>query len=260
MNRRRILAAIISVTLLILGALFLPSLHKTTPPPSIAPPPGPVPIIAAPTARAAPEQSPAPRSARLATEAAPLPTPQAAAYLQDVDPHKAFGSKNAPVVMEEFSDYQCPACKTLYTNTNRLLMDNYVSTGKVYLIHRDFPLAMHAYSRIAARYARAAATLGKVEPVEQALFQNQEKWEQSGDVDGTVGAVLSASEMNKVRALVKGGTLDPLIDKDFALGQMYRVNQTPTTVFHCKGQTYPYAGVMTYDTMKQFLEQLLSQK
>ena len=102
--------------------------------------------------------------------------------------------------------------------------------------------------------------MGKVEPVEQALYQNQEKWEQSGDVDGTVAAVLSASEMTKVRALVKGGTMDALIDKDFALGQMYRVNQTPTTVFHCKGKTYPYAGMMTYDTMRQFLEQLLSEK
>jgi protein-disulfide isomerase len=261
-NRRRILAAVMSVTVLILGALFLPSLHKTPPPPPIAPPAGPVPISAAsPAAPASAEQAPVLRSAPLATEAAPLSMPQtAAATLQDVDPHKAFGSKNAPVIMEEFSDYQCPACKTLYTTTNRLLMDNYVSTGKVYLIHRDFPLTMHAYSRIAARYARAAAEIGKIEPVEQTLFQNQEKWEQTGDVDGAVAAVLSASEMNKVRALVKGGTLDSLIDKDFALGQMYRVNQTPTTVFHCKGQTYPYAGVMTYDTMKQFLEQLLSQK
>src|SRR5205823_12951891 len=132
--------------------------------------------------------------------------------------------------------------------------------GKVYLIHRDFPLAKHAYSRIAARYGRAAAEMSKLEPVEQALFQNQEQWARTGDVDGTVAAVLSASEMNKVRALVKGGTLEPLIDKDFAHGQRYRVNQTPTTVFHCKGQTYPYAGVMTSDTMKQFLAQLLSQK
>lgn len=162
--------------------------------------------------------------------------------------------------MEIFSDFQCPACKTLFLTTNRQLMDNYVSSGKVYVIHRDFPLAMHAYSRVAARYARAAATLGKVEPVEQALFQSQEKWEQSGDVDGTVAGVLSAAEMNKVRALVKGGTLDALIDKDYALGQTYRVTQTPTTVFHSKGQTYPYSGVMSYDILKQFLEQLLSQK
>lgn len=258
MNLRRILAAIVSATVLILGALFLPSLHKTPPPPSIGPLSGPLPISAGLTARATAEQPPLIPPAALATEAAPLPAQQTG--LQEVDPHKAFGSKNAPVVMEEFSDYQCPACKTLYTTTNRLLMDNYVSTGKVYLIHRDFPLAMHAYSRIAARYARAAADIGKIEPVEQTLFQNQEKWEQSGDVDATLAAVLTPAEMNKVRALVKGGTLEPLIDRDFARGQMYRVNQTPTTVFHCKGQTYPYAGVMSYDTMKQFLEQLLSQK
>ncbi len=261
-NRRRILAVAISATLLVLGALFLPSLHKTQPLPPIAPPAGPAPVPAASTdAPKVPVAagSPALPPAALAAEASPLP-PSQTDSLQDVDPHKAFGSKNAPVVMEEFSDYQCPACKTLYTTTNRLLMDNFVSTGKVYLIHRDFPLAMHAYSRISARYARAAAQLGKIEPVEQVLFQNQEKWEQTGDVDGTVASVLTAAEMTKVRALVKGGTLEPLIDKDFALGQMYRVNQTPTTVFHCKGQTYPYSGVMTYDTMKQFLEQLLSQK
>lgn len=185
---------------------------------------------------------------------------QSSAGLPDIDPHKAFGSKNAPVTMEVFSDFQCPACKTLFTTTNRQLMDNYVSTGKVYLIHRDYPLPMHAYSRVAARYARAAAQLGKFEQAEQVLFQNQEKWEQNGDVDGTVAGVLSAAEMAKVRALVKGGTLDAAIDKDYALGQMYRVNQTPTTVFHCKGQTYPYSGVMSYDILKQFLEQLLSQK
>jgi protein-disulfide isomerase len=185
---------------------------------------------------------------------------QSSSAVSDIDPHTAFGSKTAPVVMEIFSDFQCPACKTLYTATNGRLMDNYVNVGKVYLIHRDFPLTMHAYSRVAARYARAAAQIGKFEPVEQVLFQNQEKWEQNGDVDGTVVSVLSAADLAKVRALVKGGTLDAAIDKDFALGQMYRVNQTPTTVFHCKGQTYPYPGVMSYEILKQFLDQLLSQR
>jgi protein-disulfide isomerase len=119
---------------------------------------------------------------------------------------------------------------------------------------------MHAYSRVAARYARAAAEIGKVEPVEKALYENQEKWEQTGDVDGTVAAVLTSAEMSKVRALVKGGTLEPLIDKDYSLGQMYRVNSTPTSVFHSKGQTYPYSGMMSYEILRQFLDQLLSQK
>jgi protein-disulfide isomerase len=259
-NRRRILAGILSVGMLALLALFLPSLHKAPEPAS----PSVQPLVPAPSqtvnSPAASEPPVIPAPVVVANAASRPPSPQAAPGLPDIDPHKAFGSKTAPVTMEVFSDYQCPACKTLFTTTNRRLMDDYVSSGKVYLIHRDFPLPMHAHSRVAARYARAAAQLGKVESVEQALFQNQEKWEQTGDVDGTVAAVLSAAEMTKVRALVKGGTLDPMIDKDYTLGQTYRVNQTPTTVFHCKGQTYPYSGVMTYDILKTFLEQLLSQK
>lgn len=207
------------------------------------------------TVAAAPAMAP-----EASSVAAPSPAAQSGGGVTDVDPHKAFGSKNAPVVMEVFSDFQCPACKTLFLTTNRQLMDNYVSTGKVYLVHRDFPLPMHAYSRVAARYARAAAEIGKIEPVEKALFENQDKWEQTGDVDGTLAAVLSSAEMVKVRALVKGGTLEPLIDKDVQLGQMYRVSQTPTTVFHSKGQTYPYSSAMSYDILHQFLDQLLSQK
>lgn len=181
---------------------------------------------------------------------------QSPAPVPDLDPHVAVGSKNAPIVMEVFSDYQCPACKTLFVTTNRQVLDNYVSTGKVYLIHRDFPLPMHAHSQVAAQYSRAAAQIGKFEPVEQALFQNQEKWEQNGDVDGTVAAVLSSGEMTKVRALVKGGTLNAAIQKDVALGKIYNVNQTPTTVFHAKGQTFPYSGVMSYEILRNFLDQL----
>ncbi|MGA2427348.1 MAG: thioredoxin domain-containing protein [Candidatus Acidiferrum sp.] len=192
--------------------------------------------------------------------AQPHSMPQTLASIPDLDPHEALGSKNAPIVMEVFSDFQCPACKTLFTSTNRQLMDNYVSTGKVYLIHRDFPLAMHAHSKVAAQYSRAAAQIGKLEAVEEVLFDNQEKWEQTGDVDGTVAGVLSVPEMVKVRALVKGGTLDAAIAKDQALGQGYRVNQTPTTIFHANGQTFPYAGVMNWEILKQFLDQLLSQK
>lgn len=178
----------------------------------------------------------------------------------DVDPHKAFGSKNAPITVEVFSDFQCPACKQLFLTTNQQLVDNYVNTNKVFLVHRDFPLPMHAYSRVAARYVRAAAQLGKTEQAEKALFQNQEKWEQSGDVDGILAGVFSAADMTKIRAQAKGTSLDAVIDKDVALGKIYNVNQTPTTVFHYKGQTIPFAGVMTYDTLHSFLDQLLSQR
>ena len=192
-------------------------------------------------------------------QAAP-PAPQSLS-LPDLDPHKAFGQKNAPVVVEIFSDFQCPACRQYYVNTNRQLMDNYVNTGKVYLVHRDFPLPMHAYSRVAARYARAAAQLGKFEKVEDALFQNQQKWDQTGDVDGTVAAALGPAEMTKLRALLKNpAAIDAMIEKDIALGKTYNVSQTPTSVFHAKGQNYPYGGGIDYQFLKQFLDQLIGQK
>jgi protein-disulfide isomerase len=227
-------------------------------------------VAAQSAAAAAPAPAKATTSAKLAKSSAAASSSRAAAApapqlinvgpVTDIDVHKAFGSKTAPVIMEVFSDFQCPACKSLYLATNRQTMDNYVSTGKVYLIHRDFPLPMHAHSKVAASYARAAAHVGKVELVEQALFENQEKWEATGDVDGTVAAVLSAAEMKRVRDLVKGGTLEPLIEKDVVLGKIHNVNQTPTTVFYAKGQTYPYAGQISYEFLKQFLDQLLAQK
>ena len=160
--------------------------------------------------------------------------------------------------METFSDYQCPACKQLYMNSARQLTDNYVATGKVYWVHRDFPLQGHAYSRIAARYGRAAAQIGKLEQVEDVLFQNQEKWEQTGDVDGTLATVFSAADMTKIRNLTKNPGVEAAIEKDLALGRGYSVNQTPTTIVHYKGQTYPIVGIVTYDNLHQFLDQLLS--
>ena len=178
----------------------------------------------------------------------------------DIDPTKAFGSKTAPVVVEIYSDFQCPACKQLFLNTTQKVMDNYVNTGKIYLVHRDFPLPMHAYSRVAASYSRAAAHIGKCESVEKALFQNQEKWEANGDVKGIVAGVLSPAEMKRVQAIVDAKTLEPMIEKDKQLGLTLPVTQTPTSVFHAKGQNYPYAGTLSYDVLKDFLDQLIAQK
>ena len=178
----------------------------------------------------------------------------------EIDPTKAFGSKTAPVVVEIYSDFQCPACKQLFLNTTQKVMENYVNTGKIYLVHRDFPLPMHAYSRVAASYSRAAAHIGKCEAVEMALFQNQEKWETNGDVKGIVAGVLSPAEMKKVQAIVDAKTLEPMIEKDKQIGLTLPVTQTPTSVFHAKGQSYPYAGTLSYDVLKDFLDQLLAQK
>ena len=224
-------------------------------------------LAAAPTLNAQTRPTPAKKTATVkatAARASEAPTVSTATIsvggVNDIDPAKAFGSKSAPVVVEIFSDFQCPACKQLFLNTTQKMMDNYVNTGKIYLVHRDFPLPMHTYSRVAASYSRAAAHIGKCEPVEMVLFQNQEKWEANGDVKSVVASVLSPAEMKKVEAIVASKALEPMIEKDKQIGQTFPVSQTPTTVFHSKGQTYPYAGTLSYDVLKEFLDQLVARK
>ena len=185
--------------------------------------------------------------------------PRAMAAPADITALKALGSKSAPITMQVFSDFQCPACRELYFSVVRNVIDNYVSAGKVYLIHRDMPLPMHQHSRIAARYANAAAVARRMEKVTAALFEKQAAWTADGNVDGTVAAVLTPGEMNRVRKLVNSGTLEAGIDKDLALGMEFRVTQTPTTIITYKGTNYPVVGVVSYNMMKTFLEQLLRQ-
>jgi len=233
-NRRLILASVATLALATWGTLVL--------------------VAASPTQKEAKSHS-APKN----TTATSAPQgPITVDGVGEIDPAKSYGSKNATVVIETYTDFQCPACKQLYTTTLTRVMDNYVNSNKVFMVHRDFPLPMHAYSRIAASYARAACHIGKCDVVEQALFQNQEKWEATGDVKGTIAAVLTPAEMKKVQALVDARTLEPLIDRDKQLGQAIPVNQTPTTMIHTKdGQAYPVVGYVSYDVLKTLLDQLV---
>src|SRR5271157_2693353 len=91
----------------------------------------------------------------------------------NADPGKSMGSPSAPIRIEVFSDFECPACKGLHEQILPLVFKDYVIPGKVCLVSREFPLPMHPYSREAANYATAAARLGKYEQVANALFLNQ---------------------------------------------------------------------------------------
>jgi len=186
---------------------------------------------------------------------APAQTKAAAAQTLHL---KALGSKTAPITMEVFSDFQCPACRQLYEQTLRQVIIDYVAADKVYLVHRDFPLPTHKYSREAARYANAAARIGKFEKVEEALFTKQDVWSADGNIDAIVAAVLTPAEMKQVRQLVRNGQLDATIDKDKSLGNLAQVQRTPTTIITYRGATYPLVGVIPYATLRQFFDQLLS--
>ena len=187
--------------------------------------------------------------------------PQTKVSATELTAQKAVGSKSAPIVIEVFSDFQCPACRRVYQETLRPVMDNYVATGKVYLVHRDFPLPMHNHSREAARWANAAAAIGKFEKVEEALYTKQDAWSASGNMEAVVAAVLSPAEMKKVRQVMsETAMLDAAIDHDRELGLQKRVTQTPSLFVTRGAQTEALpAGGLSYSLLKQYLDYLLKQ-
>src|SRR5436190_23420597 len=103
----------------------------------------------------------------------------------------ALGNNNAPIMMDVYSDFQCPHCKHFHDEIQPQIVQNYVNTGKVYLIHHDFPLPSFKYSPEAALYAIAASRFNKYEVVASALFAKQESWGQTGKVDEVVAGVLT---------------------------------------------------------------------
>src|ERR1700740_140736 len=172
---------------------------------------------------------PAPAASK-PSPAATKPSPAASkpAPAQDLTPLKSIGSREAPITIEVFSDYQCPQCRVFYLDTARQLMQSYIPSGKVYYVHRDFPLSMHSHSREAARWATAAAMAGAFQTTEETLYSKQDQWGATGKIEDVLAAALSPTDMKKVRTIeaTQGTQIDAAIAKDMALGEARGVNGT----------------------------------
>lgn len=165
---------------------------------------------------------------------------------------------NAPITMEVYSDFQCPACKTLHEQLLRPLIKDYVLTGKVLLVHREYPLTMHNHSREAATYATAAARLDKYDQVSDALFAGQAVWSVNGKVEETVFRALSPEEAAQVRVLVKEPAIAAEIERDVQSATAAGIRQTPTLVVTHGLRRYPLPGNLNYDLVRRLLDDLLA--
>jgi protein-disulfide isomerase len=173
---------------------------------------------------------------------------------------KGHGTRSAPVVVEVFSDFQCPACRELYQSTLKPLMANYVASGKVYLVHRDMPLSIHSHSRQAARFANAAAAIGKLDRVSDVLYSTQDVWGVNGNVEAVVAQVLTPAEMRRVRELAASEPVNASIDRDLERGRSLQVRSTPSVFVTHRGRTQPLPpGGVNYPLLKQYIDHLLRQ-
>jgi protein-disulfide isomerase len=86
---------------------------------------------------------------------------------------RSMGRNAAPIVIVEYSDYQCPYCRKFHVEALPRLKSDYIDTGKVRLVFRDLPLAMHPESVPAAVAAHCAAEQGRFWAMNEALFTHQ---------------------------------------------------------------------------------------
>ncbi|WP_298407151.1 DsbA family protein [uncultured Chloroflexus sp.] len=91
--------------------------------------------------------------------------------LTDDDP-RALGDPKAPVLMIEFTDYECPFCARFVNETRPRIISEFVETGVVRLVVRDFPLSsIHGSAVLAASVTHCAAAQDRFWPVYEMLFQ-----------------------------------------------------------------------------------------
>lgn len=155
---------------------------------------------------------------------------------------KALGNPAAPILIEMYSDFQCPHCKHLHETFLPGFIRDFVDTGKVYFICREFPLpGFGARSREAAAYATAAARVGKYQQVADTLFRNQASWAVSGKIWETVAAVLSPAEQAKVQALAKDPAIAAEVQRDVDAAVQAKVSSTPTFIVTHRLQQRPWS-------------------
>src|ERR1051326_2988824 len=114
----------------------------------------------------------------------PVPAPEPVTHAKvSLDGVPMLGSKDAPLTIVEFTDYQCPFCQRFHTTTFNDLKKNYIDTGKVRFFSRDLPLDFHANAMRAAQAGRCAGEQNQFWGLREVMSSNPDKL----DLDHIVG-------------------------------------------------------------------------
>jgi protein-disulfide isomerase len=197
-----------------------------------------------------------------AVAAAPEPLqPKDIVLSIDDDPLK--GNRNAPMVLIEFGDFQCPFCARYFRETLPQIEENYIKTGKLKYVFRDFPITgAHKDALKAAEAMGCALDQNKFWELHDRLFVNQTTLEPSNLVQHAQAIGLDVS---KFKQCLESEKYLEEIRKDFADGRTAGVFSTPTFFL---GRTEPKSSKVTvlavitgakpYDTFKAAIDSALS--
>lgn len=182
------------------------------------------------------------------------------ARVLDEDQARAFaddfilGQKNAPVTIIEYASLTCPHCAQFHNDVLPKLKKEFVETGKVRLIYRDFPLDRYALN--ASMLARCAGP-DRYFAFLDVLFKSQSNWTRAEDPGEALSrlARLGGMQPNEIDACLQDKALqDEVLNQRLDASQRLQVRATPTLIIN--GSVY--SGGLPFDRLKAVIESMLT--
>lgn len=170
------------------------------------------------------------------------------------DPFKK-GADEAKIKIEEFSDFECPACGLAFKVYQPVFLEY---SDKIQIAFRHFPLPMHRNAMKAAQAAEAAGSQDKFWEYHDLLFGKQAEWSKALNPTRFFIDYAKSLELDEKRFEedLESKEIKQKIEKDFEEGEKIGISATPTFVIN--GQ--PQVGVIGEEKLKQIIEEELSRR
>jgi protein-disulfide isomerase len=200
--------------------------------------------------------------------------------VQDVDPgdhpnanDNQMGDANAPIKIEEFSDFQCPYCKNFHDKTEPLLRQYYIDTGKVLFVYRSMGNWVsgniggpNTESQDAALAAYCAGEQNKFWEMHALLFGNVIGENVGSFSDKRIPLMakkIEGLDQTKFNDCYKSGKYESRVQQDFKDAQAAGITGTPgfLITYTVNGQTKTdrIDGAEAFTTFQQKLEAALNE-
>ena len=164
---------------------------------------------------------------RQAKPAAPQEEAPTKAKISDLSGVSMLGSKDAPLTIVEFTDYQCPFCQRFHVTAFNEIKKAYIDTGKARFFSKDMPLDFHPNAMRAAMAARCAAEQNKFWELRNVMGANPN----SLDMEHIVGFAADLKmDTAALRTCVDSNKYKDPVQTDVLEAMKIGANGTPTFV------------------------------
>lgn len=172
------------------------------------------------------------------------------------------GNPNAPIVLVEYSDYDCPFCKNFHETTIQI-MNEYGADGKVAWVYRHFPLeSLHPSAPRIAEASECVASLGGDEAFwkfSDLIFGERDVNEPTNMTRLGEFATTAGVSEEEFTTCLESGEMRAKVQEDFDNGVAIGARGTPYTVVLVGDQQGVINGAQPYTVVKQIIDGLLTQ-